>query len=679
MATRFGFIRMSPGRIRESFLAAFSLALLLAGGPVAAQIGFQVEPGLSAYARVRRWSGARVEVTNGGPPQRVAVSVVRDHDRGLVHRLPERLLPSGSVRREWLYSFIERDAFNPPRYRVHVERSTPQEFTAPPVRWVPDRDWLVVAIGPGSEAVLTIANVWAPLGRGSEESMTGGYPRRGMTRGRPVAPSGVIHVVPLPVELVPDRWLGLDVADAIVLGAIAPGELTPEQEGAIRDWVLRGGHLVVLGGHDATRLKTSFFAELLPVTVVGTTSLALPGSWRDGPRGWAPGIATLPKPGAEVLRVVGNEPIAAYARYGAGRVTFVAYDPQAPTFATWPGARAFWLERLDVAPAPGIFPRAGHSIVLDRAAGERDGREGIGTVPLAARVMDPPPVGLVALFLAAYFLCLGPLNQYLLRRWDRRDLAWLSLPAIVGFFALLALGVAYASRGMGWSVVQTGVIEGELNRPGLAYTGAIGIFSPRPTRCRVTVDGRHALNPPGGEPALHQPAGEFVPGDPFVIEGLPTEQWGMTLLGSQGILAGERPLLRGSIEGHPDRPVVSLTNESSYSLRNVAVIVGSEIGFVGDLRPGHSGRVESWQPRVFPLQLREILQPPLRLAHGEERLARPLLHAADATIMRDVAGPFRVTIVGWLEGAPLDVRIGGRAPRESAGLYLFVCHGPRWP
>ncbi|GMV25012.1 MAG: hypothetical protein AMXMBFR58_10430 [Phycisphaerae bacterium] len=69
----------------------------------------------------------------------------------------------------------------------------------------------------------------------------------------------------------PDRWMGYAGIDAMVWGAGDPLEVRGERAAAIREWINRGGHLVVIlpvAGQSWTSAGANELAELLPAVTI---------------------------------------------------------------------------------------------------------------------------------------------------------------------------------------------------------------------------------------------------------------------------------------------------------------------------------------------------------------------------------------------------------------------------
>lgn len=72
----------------------------------------------------------------------------------------------------------------------------------------------------------------------------------------------------LTVEHLPDRWMGLDMLEALVWTQGEPARLTIDQAAAIQDWIERGGHLVIVLPQVGDEWKSSRLDPLLPDVIV---------------------------------------------------------------------------------------------------------------------------------------------------------------------------------------------------------------------------------------------------------------------------------------------------------------------------------------------------------------------------------------------------------------------------
>jgi hypothetical protein len=208
--------------------------------------------------------------------------------------------------------------------------------------------------------------------------------------------------------------------------------------------------------------------------------------------------------------------------------------------------------------------------------------------------------GLLA-FLALYIGLVGPANYLILRRLDRREWAYLTVPLTVVLFTAGAYGVG--ARGRGASATTT-VLTLVRAAPGSTTGQALsflGVYSPSRRSYRVGLaqdalvgdglntleTGRQALEIVRTESSVEMPA--F-----FVDVGA------MRTLNVQQIAAVPevRALLR---QGAGGQWTVEIENRSAEPLVDVALLAGQNLQKLDDLGPGER-RTVAWKPEFggFP-------------------------------------------------------------------------------
>ena len=141
-------------------------------------------------------------------------------------------------------------------------------------------------------------------------------------------------------ELAPDRALGYQIADLVIISSLPSGGLSAAKEQALTHWVQAGGTLVVTSGADLGALRSPAMRALLPVEATGTIPLAAAGALRAlsvstaVPPAAAPGqvVATAcrPRPGAAVdARTAAGVPLLCSWPRGDGQVVFSGAGPHA--------------------------------------------------------------------------------------------------------------------------------------------------------------------------------------------------------------------------------------------------------------------------------------------------------------------------------------------------------------
>jgi hypothetical protein len=276
----------------------------------------------------------------------------------------------------------------------------------------------------------------------------------------------------------------LGVFDAILLYRYQTERLTAEQRQALAAWTAAGGTLLVAGGPEWKSTLEPLPAGLLPVQVTGVGQADLgalgalaPGKGVPGP---APVSLATPKRG-KVVAASGGVPLAVVSTYGAGRVIYLAADPGLAPLATWDGIGPLLAGLLEVKPE---LPWKDAAWQLQQM-----------NSPLQQMgALEIPPLGVLFGLLLLYVLIVGPLSYWLLKRRDRRELLWLSVPLL----SFLFVGGAWLGSGgrrngtMGSLITVTELFPGTGSGRLSTY---VGLYSPTETRLNVPLPAESLVRP----------------------------------------------------------------------------------------------------------------------------------------------------------------------------------------
>ena len=202
---------------------------------------------------------------------------------------------------------------------------------------------------------------------------------------------------------------------------------TADQLAAMRGWVAGGGRLIIAGGTAGPASLSAFPDDILPYRPTTTTDVApsslvaLLGELPDG-RDRPAGAVRRADRRAESLATVGDQTVAAERTYGAGAVTIIGFDPTARV------AHRHAHRRGPVAAAhPDPQPRARRRSATTARSSRRP-----RSCPRSRcrRSVDSSRCS------ARYILLIGPINYLVLRRFDKREWAWVTMPALIVTFAV---------------------------------------------------------------------------------------------------------------------------------------------------------------------------------------------------------------------------------------------------
>jgi hypothetical protein len=171
---------------------------------------------------------------------------------------------------------------------------------------------------------------------------------------------GKARVVYISLDELPTRWEALDAVDLMALRNIFPGALRPEQVQAIRQWVARGGRLLVTGGPQWTHYTHPRLRELVPIRVTGLVELTSLQALEDltgvtSPMEMRfPILRTEPLSG-RILARAGEHVLIVVQDQGRGQVIFVAFDPGRAPLIAWEGTPALWRALLPLGETPNYW------------------------------------------------------------------------------------------------------------------------------------------------------------------------------------------------------------------------------------------------------------------------------------------------------------------------------------
>ena len=277
---------------------------------------------------------------------------------------------------------------------------------------------------------------------------------------------------------------------------VTENSLSAEAQQAIAVWAANGGHLLVAGGGVAARLDAPFFTGLLPA--------------RNG----------KPLPGAETI----NNPAVGTAwtrKFGSGRITLLGFDPDTIQLSDAGKAAKFFGGLIERNPEPPIT--AGAAAALRSS--------------VDVNKLKPPNLTLIVFYLIIYLILLVPVNYFVLRKLDQRELAWLTTPAIVLLFTFGAYGIGYATKGNRLIFNISGVMETVAGQHEGEMVSSLLLFSPQRTSYRLDL-GRDALLVRNftGDESYDSPSPY---GRPYRDESYATQQ-SLTILQSDDRLAVDR-------------------------------------------------------------------------------------------------------------------------------------------
>lgn len=290
---------------------------------------------------------------------------------------------------------------------------------------------------------------------------------------------------------IPDFAPALDAVDVMVFSDVDSGTLTSAQRQAISDWVLKGGHLIVTGGANwqPTAAGLSDLLPLVPSSSGALDDLSALADFAgaDSNRLRSQAIAAtgdLTDDARVMVATEADNPLLVRRTLGNGTIDYLAVDPSLAPLRTWNRLPDMWLTMLTTVDA-----RPGWTLGFVNAEPGNDAMEVLPGVNALPEVMAM--VG----FLAAYVLLVGPVNYFVLSRLNRRELAWLTIPLLIGLFSVLAWVTGFNLRGNEVILSRLSVVQSWPDAERAELSQFIGLLAPRRANYTLALPDNRALRP----------------------------------------------------------------------------------------------------------------------------------------------------------------------------------------
>ncbi|MBK8985376.1 MAG: hypothetical protein IPM39_04735 [Chloroflexi bacterium] len=501
-----------------------------------------------------------------------------------------------------------------------------------------------------------------------------------VTASRPEAAVAYLSLDDLP-DLSP-AWNALDV---LVLHDVDSSQLTPAQQTALTAWVETGGQLLVAGGPGWQKTAVPL-ADFLPVSLTGSESVAdLPAlSAAAGHPFRDPGpyfVTSSSLRRGEMLWRQDALPLLARQPQGLGAIYFLALDPSLAPLLDWNGSPVLWAEVANRLPP---FSPWSVGIRNNYAA-----NTAVGSLPSLAL----PSVLQLAFYLLVYVVVVGPVNYIVLKRRNRRELAWLTIPALVLLFSFVAYLTGFQIKGNTTIINEMSVAYGSADSPAMRVHSVLGLYSPRRGSYDVVLPAGAMARPllTGFGEATN--VGAIVRGSEVILRDVRVDVSDVESFAADSIQPALPITADAALQIADGRVELAATirNHSQMTLQNVTLLMGGTAVALGDLAPGAEvNRLEvlgvastvtglpafSFGPSFgSPLLMNaEIILGTSDYYNDRQAFPRwQLLQAMEqenSGVTTQVAPT--VTLVAWTDGAYLDAALAvGENGRTATTLYLI--------
>ncbi|WP_226037559.1 hypothetical protein [Aquibacillus saliphilus] len=396
------------------------------------------------------------------------------------------------------------------------------------------------------------------------------------------------EVLALDGDDLPDETEGLESLDLLVINDFSIAELPEKKQMTIKNWVSEGGSLVT-GSEPGLKQQFGSLSDMLPLTITGKETVqeiqGFNTLYQEPLKASNLELFTgeTDQTGA-ILYQEDKTPLVVEKEFGNGLVTQFTYDLGFPTLADWQGNEPLWQSLgSDVG---NINPKMNN---FNTRVGP-----GLANSSRAFETLASFKISTLSLLFVVYLLLILPILYIVLKRIDKREWAWIIIPAlaIVSSIGLYTVGAKDRIGNLKTNTVS--VIS--VNEQGVGSgDGAISLLSKGSGTYTLSTDSELSPFPAveqyrgGAQSFSTLPVVDFE-GDKANVHFQNVEFWSPRSVsidyptGDYGQFQSDLVLANDTITGQ-------IINSFPYDLADVYLISGQTSKAIGELAAGQSKQV----------------------------------------------------------------------------------------
>ncbi|MBZ4664949.1 hypothetical protein [Mahella sp.] len=290
------------------------------------------------------------------------------------------------------------------------------------------------------------------------------------------------ETIHLNAESFPDRKEVLDNFTALIINNFDTGALSQKQIDALNVWIDSGGLLIVGTGPNGQKVMSGLTDKVIPLRSGKIVSVAeIPVlDTVSGVKNHSDAPFQLMEIEADKADEVVNEGdncIIAKHRKGDGYIFISAFDLGLEPITGWAGNQALWdnilAKQLDVQRA--MYMRSPDL----RTSIKQNEYWSILQALQNIKAMDIPSINGLIILLLIYLAVVGPINYFVLKRFDKREWMWFTIPLLVLAFSGGIYAAGYTVKGDDVITNTISVINIKDDGNAANVDNYIGVFMPR--------------------------------------------------------------------------------------------------------------------------------------------------------------------------------------------------------
>lgn len=547
-------------------------------------IVMEAQVGFDGYFRLEQWTPITVEIENNGEDIQGTLEVAanQDSNRAVIFSRPAAV-PKNSKKRFVLYVQVNT-------IQKEMDINLVQEgkiIKTHEMKGLIPLTWNKYLLGVVTEDKAGLNYWWNVL-----------------TSDRIFADHETVH---MDLQSLPERKEVLDNFRVLVFNNVDSSLMTKEQKKALISWLEGGGILIVGTGANGNKTLSGLSSEVLPLQAGDIISINSVDELsriadRKLPDNSTLQIMDIKSATGEIIVRDGEHNLVWKQQVGRGYIFVSAFDLGLEPIVDWMGNKTFWgkllLQHLDAKTVTEL-----EKSELQRKTYGSDIYYQVRDAISSIAAMEMPAFSGLLILLLVYLAIVGPVNYIILKKLDKREWAWITIPLIVILFTAGIYAMGYVKKGSEVITNSISAVRLSSSSSSAQVDTYVGIFIPKKGDYTISLNkdvllktfdysnyGYYGPTTEGGavnkiiEARIDQ-------GNPASLKLYDANVWTMRLLAMSdtkpdfGSLKSELYYHDGKIEGR-------ITNNTPYPLTDLVVYTPYGYQKIGNIASGESKQVD---------------------------------------------------------------------------------------
>lgn len=404
-------------------------------------------------------------------------------------------------------------------------------------------------------------------------------------------------VIKLDEKNFPEDIFTLDAFDVLVINNFDTSKFSKVQYQILKQWVNNGGTLIIGTGQKHTKTLGIFKDDFIQGNVSEVKSIATSKIYSLGTNGDNKGdtaidVLSIAVKDSTVLMEDKNVILVQSLSKGKGVVGILAFDLGQAPFANWNNNSAFAQKLLAL-----ITP----NIMNMQAMNGKDSQNNsymYREIFSKFSEMETAKTSSFYIILFIYILMVAPLNYFVLKKLDKREYMWITVPAIAIIFGIIVYASGSGTRLSKITTNMVSVLNIDKNGNAGSETYA-GIFNSNKTKIKIAgKNGEKVL--PISDQNYGQPNGQSSNNDVmeakiFAAENGGVEYTNSSILETKVLQMQQNAMNIGKIEADISMEngnlVGTVKNTTSLDFYDCYIITPSNYYVMKDLKSGQSSKI----------------------------------------------------------------------------------------